>query len=102
VLHRNQQNRSLVRIGCCLNRVDMLRADFSLANMASLSAPLSRLRNPAIAAVVPEINRAESKDRALAPWAPDALGFISMPVCYPMPFAPIPHRAATAGRWAWR
>ena len=43
------------------NRIEILNPGFSLKDMASLGTPGSRMRNPAIAAVLHEINWAETK-----------------------------------------
>lgn len=43
------------------NRIEILNPGYSLKDMASLGAPGSRLRNPAIAAVLHELNWAETK-----------------------------------------
>ena len=43
------------------NRIEILNPGFSLKDMARLGMPGSRLRNPAIAAVLHELNWAETK-----------------------------------------
>ena len=61
VMHRSYQDHSPVQIVRYSNRIEILNPGFSLKNMASLGTPGSRLRNPAIAAVLHEINWAETK-----------------------------------------
>ena len=61
VMHRSYQDHSPVQIVRYSNRIEILNPGFSLKDMASLGAPGSRLRNPAIAAVLHEINWAETK-----------------------------------------
>lgn len=43
------------------NRIEILNPGYSLKDMDSLGTPGSRLRNPAIAAVLHELNWAETK-----------------------------------------
>lgn len=61
VMHRSYQDHSPVQIVRYSNRIEILNAGFSLKDMGSLGTPGSRLRNPAIAAVLHEINWAETK-----------------------------------------
>ena len=61
VMHRSYQVHSPVQIVRYSNRIEILNPGFSLKDMASLGTPGSRLRNPAIAAVLHEINWAETK-----------------------------------------
>lgn len=61
VMHRSYQDHSPVQIVRYSNRIEILNPGFSLKDMASLGTPGSRLRNPAIAAVLHEINWAETK-----------------------------------------
>jgi ATP-dependent DNA helicase RecG len=61
VMHRSYQDHSPVQIVRYSNRIEVLNPGFSLKDMASLGTPGSRLRNPAIAAVLHEINWAEPK-----------------------------------------
>ena len=61
VMHRSYQDHSPVQIVRYSNRIEVLNPGFSLKDMASLGTPGSRLRNPAIAAVLHEINWAETK-----------------------------------------
>jgi ATP-dependent DNA helicase RecG len=61
VMHRSYQDHSPVQIVRYSNRIEMLNPGFSLKDMGSLGTPGSRLRNPAIAAVLHEINWAETK-----------------------------------------
>ena len=61
VMHRSYQDHSPIQIVRYSNRIEMLNPGFSLKDMASLGTPGSRLRNPAIAAVLHEINWAETK-----------------------------------------
>jgi ATP-dependent DNA helicase RecG len=61
VMHRSYQDHSPVQIVRYSNRIEILNPGFSLKDMSSLGAPGSRLRNPAIAAVLHEINWAETK-----------------------------------------
>lgn len=55
------QEHSPVQIVRYSNRIEVLNPGFSLKDMASLGSPGSRMRNPAIAAVLHEINWAETK-----------------------------------------
>lgn len=61
VMHRSYQDHSPVQIVRYSNRIEMLNPGFSLKDIGSLGTPGSRLRNPAIAAVLHEINWAETK-----------------------------------------
>lgn len=61
VMHRSYQDHSPVQIVRYSNRIEILNPGFSLKDMGSLGTPGSRLRNPAIAAVLHEINWAETK-----------------------------------------
>ena len=61
VMHRSYLDHSPVQIVRYSNRIEILNPGFSLKDMASLGTPGSRLRNPAIAAVLHEINWAETK-----------------------------------------
>jgi ATP-dependent DNA helicase RecG len=60
-MHRSYQDHSPVQIVRYSNRIEILNPGFSLKDMGSLGTPGSRLRNPAIAAVLHEINWAETK-----------------------------------------
>ena len=61
VMHRSYQDHGPIQIVRYSNRIEILNPGFSLKDMASLDLPGSRLRNPAIAAVLHEINWAETK-----------------------------------------
>jgi ATP-dependent DNA helicase RecG len=61
VMHRSYQDHSPIQIVRYSNRLEVINPGFSLKDMASLGTPGSRLRNPAIAAVLHEINWAETK-----------------------------------------
>lgn len=61
VMHRSYQDHSPIQIVRYSNRLEVINPGFSLKDMASLGMPGSRLRNPAIAAVLHEINWAETK-----------------------------------------
>lgn len=61
VMHRSYQDHSPVQIVRYSNRIEILNPGFSLKDMASLGSPGSRMRNPAIAAILHEINWAETK-----------------------------------------
>ena len=61
VMHRSYQDHSPIQIVRYSNRIEILNPGFSLKDMASLGSPGSRMRNPAIAAVLHEINWAETK-----------------------------------------
>lgn len=61
VMHRSYQDHSPIQIIRYSNRIEILNPGFSLKDMASLGTPGSRMRNPAIAAVLHEINWAETK-----------------------------------------
>jgi ATP-dependent DNA helicase RecG len=61
VMHRSYQDHSPIQIVRYSNRIEILNSGFSLKDMASLGTPGSRMRNPAIAAVLHEINWAETK-----------------------------------------
>lgn len=75
VMHRSYQEHSPIQIVRYSNRIEILNPGFSLKDMASLGTPGSRMRNPAIAAVLHEINWAETKGsgiRAMRRLAGDA------------------------------
>ncbi len=61
VMHRSYQDHSPTQIVRFSNRLEVINPGFSLKDMGSLGTPGSRLRNPAIAAVLHEINWAETK-----------------------------------------
>lgn len=61
VMHRSYQEHSPIQIIRYSNRIEILNPGYSLKDMASLGTPGSRLRNPAIAAVLHELNWAETK-----------------------------------------
>ena len=61
VMHRSYLDHSPIQIVRYSNRIEILNPGFSLKDMASLGTPGSRMRNPAIAAVLHEINWAETK-----------------------------------------
>ena len=61
VMHRSYQDHSPIQIVRYSNRIEILNPGFSLKDMTSLGTPGSRMRNPAIAAVLHEINWAETK-----------------------------------------
>ena len=61
VMHPSYQDHSPIQIVRYSNRIEILNPGFSLKDMASLGSPGSRMRNPAIAAVLHEINWAETK-----------------------------------------
>jgi ATP-dependent DNA helicase RecG len=61
VMHRSYQDHSPIQIVRYSNRIEVLNPGFSLKDMASLGSPGSRMRNPAIAAVLHEVNWAETK-----------------------------------------
>lgn len=61
VMHRSYQDHSPIQIVRYSNRIEILNPGFSLKDMASLGTPGSCMRNPAIAAVLHEINWAETK-----------------------------------------
>lgn len=61
VMHRNYQVHSPVQIIRYSNRIEILNPGYSLKDIADLGTPSSRLRNPAIAAVLHELNWAETK-----------------------------------------
>jgi ATP-dependent DNA helicase RecG len=61
VMHRSYQEHSPAQIIRYSNRIEILNPGYSLKDMASLGTPGSRLRNPAIAAVLHELNWAETK-----------------------------------------
>ena len=56
VMHRSYNDHSPIQIVRYSNRLEVINPGFSLKDMASLGTPGSRLRNPAIAAVLHEIN----------------------------------------------
>jgi ATP-dependent DNA helicase RecG len=61
VMHRSYQEHSPIQIIRYSNRIEILNPGYSLKDMASLGTSGSRLRNPAIAAVLHELNWAETK-----------------------------------------
>lgn len=61
VMHRSYQDHGAIQIIRYSNRIEILNPGYSLKDMASLGTPGSRLRNPAIAAVLHELNWAETK-----------------------------------------
>lgn len=61
VMHRSYQDHSPIQIIRYSNRIEILNPGYSLKDMASLGTPGSRLRNPAIAAVLHELSWAETK-----------------------------------------
>jgi ATP-dependent DNA helicase RecG len=61
VMHRSYQEHSPVQIIRYSNRIEILNPGYSLKDISSLGTPGSRLRNPAIAAVLHELNWAETK-----------------------------------------
>lgn len=61
VMHRSYQEHSPIQIIRYSNRIEILNPGYSLKDMASIGTPGSRLRNPAIAAVLHELNWAETK-----------------------------------------
>jgi ATP-dependent DNA helicase RecG len=75
VMHRSYQDHSPMQIVRYSNRIEILNPGFSLKDMSSLGSPRSRLRNPAVAAVLHEVNWAETKGsgiRAMRRLAADA------------------------------
>ncbi len=61
VLNRSYQIHSPVQIIRYSNRIEVINPGFSLKDMADLGSPGSRLRNPAIAAVLHDLHWAETK-----------------------------------------
>lgn len=61
VMHRSYQDHGAIQIIRYSNRIEILNPGYSLKDMASIGTPGSRLRNPAIAAVLHELNWAETK-----------------------------------------
>ncbi len=61
VMHRSYLDHSPVQIVRYSNRIEISNPGFSLKDVGSLGTQGSRLRNPAIAAVLHEINWAETK-----------------------------------------
>ena len=61
VMHRNYHIHSPVQIIRYSNRIEIFNPGYSLKDMSDLGTPGSRLRNPAIAAVLHEVNWAETK-----------------------------------------
>lgn len=61
VMHRSYQEHSPIQIIRYSNRIEILNPGYSLKDMTSLGTPGSRLRNPAVAAVLHELNWAETK-----------------------------------------
>ena len=60
-MHRSYQIHSPVQIIRYSNRIEVINPGFSLKDMADLGSPGSRLRNPAIAAVLHDLHWAETK-----------------------------------------
>jgi ATP-dependent DNA helicase RecG len=60
-MHRSYQIYSPVQIIRYSNRIEVINPGFSLKDMADLGTPGSRLRNPAIAAVLHDLHWAETK-----------------------------------------
>jgi ATP-dependent DNA helicase RecG len=60
-MHRSYQIHSPVQIIRYSNRIEVINPGFSLKDVADLGKPGSRLRNPAIAAVLHDIHWAETK-----------------------------------------
>jgi len=60
-MHRSYQIHSPVQIIRYSNRIEVINPGFSLKEMADLGTPGSRLRNPAIAAVLHDLHWAETK-----------------------------------------
>lgn len=60
-MHRSYQIHSPVQIIRYSNRIEVINPGFSLKDMADLGTPGSRLRNPAIAAVLHDLHWAETK-----------------------------------------
>ena len=61
VMHRNYHIHSPLQIIRYSNRIEIINPGYSLKDMSDLGTPGSRLRNPAIAAVLHEVNWAETK-----------------------------------------
>jgi len=60
-MHRSYQVHSPVQIIRYSNRIEVINPGFSLKDMADLGTPGSKLRNPAIAAVLHDLHWAETK-----------------------------------------
>lgn len=60
-MHRSYQIHSPVQIIRYSNRIEVINPGFSLKDVADLGTPGSRLRNPAIAAVLHDLHWAETK-----------------------------------------
>ncbi|KGM42118.1 ATP-dependent DNA helicase RecG [Aquabacterium sp. NJ1] len=60
-MHRSYQVHSPVQIIRYSNRIEILNPGFSLKHVADLGSPGSRVRNPAIAAVLHDLHWAETK-----------------------------------------
>lgn len=60
-MHRSYQIHSPVQIIRYSNRIEVINPGFSLKEMADLGTPGSKLRNPAIAAVLHDLHWAETK-----------------------------------------
>lgn len=60
-MHRSYQINSPVQIIRYSNRIEVLNPGYSLKPVADLGTPGSRLRNPAIAAVLHDLHWAETK-----------------------------------------
>lgn len=61
VMHRNYQIHSPTQIIRYSNRIEIINPGYSLKDISDIGTPGSRLRNPAIAAVLHEVNWAETK-----------------------------------------
>ena len=61
VMHRNYHIHSPAQIIRYSNRIEIINPGYSLKDMSDLGTPGSRLRNPAIAAVLQDVNWAETK-----------------------------------------
>ncbi|WP_373862978.1 ATP-binding protein [Azohydromonas lata] len=60
-MHRSYQVNSPVQVVRYSNRIEIINPGFSLKHLADLGTPGSRLRNPAIAAVLHDLHWAETK-----------------------------------------